>query len=57
MRYNASDIGEARIGYVAENSVLLTAFLRALEKPGRLPLFHYPVRLLKGISKIELQKF
>ena len=45
MRYDASDVGAQQIGYVAENSVLHTAFLRQLSRPGRPPVFQYPVSL------------
>lgn len=43
VRYHASDVGREVIGYVAENLVLHTAFIRQLSRPGRMPVFQTPV--------------
>lgn len=43
VRYEASDVGQPVIGYVAENLVLHTALLRSLGRPGSVPVFQPPV--------------
>lgn len=45
MQYKASDTGDEQIGYVVENSVMHTAFLRQLYRPGKLPVYQPPVSL------------
>ena len=45
VRYQALDTGQDQIGYVVENSVMHTAFLRQLSRPGKLPVYQPPVSL------------
>ena len=48
VRYDAADVNQEVLGFVAENLVLHTAFLRQLSRPGRPPVFQYPVSRLSG---------